>query len=268
MPTTNETRIAPKSVLRHRPIGDATSVKGADKQANTPIPAVPRASRLHSTESDDVAEWERVTARASTPKGKTAQDVLYSRRPPTRVKMLTRAPRSKGSSTKDTTARVHPLLYLGLGMLAMLVLWILLSALLSWISVTVNDIRYGRPRTFQTDAWVGHNEHTGLPSHFVALNLHGHIEVIEIAGGDPAHSHLYSGPQLLGSGSDLVPVTLTFVDVNGDQKPDMLIHLYATGSSPISDPQSMLFINAGTTFRPLTSSELPQVEKVLQHLRP
>jgi hypothetical protein len=73
---------------------------------------------------------------------------------------------------------------------------------------------------------------------------------------------------LYGSGSNLVPVTLTFVDVNGDQKLDMIIHLHAPGSSSNPYPASMMFINTGTTFRPPTPSELPQVEKVLQHLRP
>ena len=267
MPTTNDIRIAPKSVLRHRPIGDRTSLQGSGGNAHAPISVVQRASRLRSPESDGVAEWECVTETADTQKGKAAQEALHARRAPTRVKTLTRAPRSKGGSPKDTSTRVHPLLYLGLGMLAIIALWMLLSALLSWVNVTVNDIRYGRPRTFQTDAWVGHNEQTGLPSHFIALNLSGHIEIIEIAGGDPAHSHIYSGPQLYGSGSDLVPVTLTFVDVNGDHKLDMIIQLHSPGSSSNIDPESMVLINTGTTFRPLTPSELPQVEKFLQHLR-
>jgi hypothetical protein len=214
-----------------------------------------------------VAEWERVTETVDTQKGKTAQEALHARRTPTRVKTLTRAPRSKGGSPKDPSARVHPLLYLGLGMIAMLVLWMLLSALISWVSVTVNDFRYGRPRTFQTDAWVGHNEQTGLPSHFIALNLNGHIEIIEIAGGDPAHSRIYSGLQLYGSGKDLVPATLTFVDVNGDHKPDMMVNIPGSASSSNIDLGSMVFINTGSAFRPLAPSERPQIQEFLRHLR-
>ncbi len=109
----------------------------------------------------------------------------------------------------------HPLLYLGIGMIVMLALWTLLSLTVSWGSTTLNDLRYGRPRTFQVDAFVGHNEAAGTPSHFIALNLHGRIEVIEFPGGDSARARIYLGPQLYGTDADLIPVTLSFVDVNG-----------------------------------------------------
>src|SRR2546425_1583080 len=42
---------------------------------------------------------------------------------------------------------------------------------------------YGRPRTFQTDAVVGHNDSAASPSHFIAINLNRHVEVIECPGG-------------------------------------------------------------------------------------
>jgi hypothetical protein len=154
--------------------------------------------------------------------------------------------------------KAHPVLYLGLGMLTMLVLWTVLTGLYGWCVTTLDDLKYGRPRTFQTDAWVGHNEQTGSPSHFIAMNLHGHVEIIEITGSDPAHTHIYNGPQLYGTDSDLAPVTLNFVDVNGDHKLDMIVTFQGS---------RIIFINNGDTFRPMLPTERPLVEQALQHLR-
>ncbi len=55
--------------------------------------------------------------------------------------------------------------------------------------------------------------------------------MIEFPGGDAVHARIYLGPQLYGSGSDLVPVTLSFVDVSGHHQPDMLVHLHYKGSA-------------------------------------
>ena len=144
---------------------------------------------------------------------------------------------------------LHWLFYVGVAMLVMLLGWFLLSALLSWWHVTQDDWHYGRPRTYQTDAWVGHNEH-GTPSHFLALNLHGHSEVIEFPGGDATHAKVYLGPVLSGPGADLVPVTVSFKDVTGDGKPDMVMQM---------GEQSVVFVNdtvdGVTQFRPARAGE-------------
>jgi hypothetical protein len=83
-------------------------------------------------------------------------------------------------------------------------------------------LHYGRPRTYQVDAFVGH-EASNVPSHFVALNLHGYIEIMEFPGGDAMHARVYLGPQLYGDNADLVPVTLQFVDRRHDHHPDMFV---------------------------------------------
>ncbi len=91
---------------------------------------------------------------------------------------------------------MHPLLYLGFGMIIMLVLWTLLTLAVTWWNMTWDDIHYGRPRTFQTNAVVGYNDSPSNPSHFIALNLNGRIEVIEFPGGDASKARIYIGPQL------------------------------------------------------------------------
>ncbi|GHO67595.1 hypothetical protein KSC_064870 [Ktedonobacter sp. SOSP1-52] len=88
-----------------------------------------------------------------------------------------------------------------------------------------DDLHYGRPRTYQIDAVVGHNHDTSVtPSHFIVLNLHRQITVIEMPAGDPSKTHVYkTGIALLGSGQDLTPAQVTFKDLDGDGKPDMIV---------------------------------------------
>ncbi|GHO76593.1 hypothetical protein KSD_43640 [Ktedonobacter sp. SOSP1-85] len=104
-----------------------------------------------------------------------------------------------------------------------------------------DDIHYGRPRTYQTDAVVGHNHDSSAnPSHFIVLNLHGQILVIEIAAGDPSKTHLYkTGLNLLGSGQDVTPAEVAFKDLDGDGKPDMIVSVGG---------QSIAFKNENNTF--------------------
>jgi hypothetical protein len=130
----------------------------------------------------------------------------------------------------------------GIGMLLALALVVLLHMALNWISVTWDDVHYGRPRTSQVDAFVGH-ETTGIPSHFIALNLRGRIEILEFPGGDATHARVYLGPQLYGDNADLVPVTLRFVDTRHDHHPDMVV---------VFGENHIVFRNEQGTFRPST----------------
>jgi len=137
--------------------------------------------------------------------------------------------------------RVHWAVFVGLAMLIMIVGWLALSALGSWWQVTQDDWQYGRPRTYQTNAVVGHSDSAANPSHFIAMNLNRHIIVIEMPGGDPTKARIFDGPTLIGPGQDLVPVTLTFKDVNGDGKIDMVINV---------QDSHFVFLNENGTFRP------------------
>ncbi len=121
--------------------------------------------------------------------------------------------------------RAHWLLYVGMGMLVMVLTWILGVQITNWWQVTQDDWHYGRPRTYQVNAVVGHHDSASNPSHFIALNLNGHIQVIEFPGSDSSQAKIYVGPTLLGSGQDLAIITLTFKDVNKDGKPDMIVNV-------------------------------------------
>lgn len=142
---------------------------------------------------------------------------------------------------------IHPLLYLGVGMLAMAALFLLLSSAGAWIQTTKDDLTYGRPRTFNIDAVVGHNDSAANPTHFIAMNLNRHVEVIEQPGGDASKMKVYQITTLFGDGEDLTPVTLSFRDLTGNGKLDMLIHI---------QDQTLVMINENGTFRPAKPGEV------------
>jgi hypothetical protein len=122
--------------------------------------------------------------------------------------------------------KVHWLVYVGVGMIAALALWVTASTFLAWGTEKYNDMIYGNPRTFQTEAVVGHNKDSVIrPSHFIALNLHGQVIIVELPAGDPTKSIDYIGPALIAVGDEKIPITLTFSNVNADKYLDMIVHI-------------------------------------------
>ena len=230
-------RLTPRSAIRYRPQADDAGAD-TDEAERVPItPIVKRASRLRTPDpADEVMEWKRV-----------AEDPVPSA-PAQRGGHRGSTRRHKPLQQARKSLHMQPLLCLGIvvGMLAMIAGLALITVVGGWVSTTLDDLHYSRPRTFQTDAYVGHHEAPGMPSHFVALNLHGRLEIIEFPGGDPTHARIYLGPQLYGGDADLVPVTLSFQDRNGDHRPDMILHFQGT---------QVVFINDGGSFRPARPGE-------------
>jgi hypothetical protein len=241
----------PRSALRHRPIKATAGQQGKRPSAAASIPPVAqRASRPKQTEEDEeVSEWKRTTEDDDDARSGGVSAAARPVRTPTSHPPKTPAVKRRG------VLRGHPLLYLGIGMIVMLALWTLLTTAISWWNTTWDDLHYGRPRTFQTDAVVGQNDSAANPSHFIAINLNSRIEVIEFPGGDGSKARIYLGPQLFGPGEDLVPVTLSFVDASGNHLPDMIVHFQNT---------QIVFINDRGGFRPATPNELHAVERYLK----
>jgi len=126
--------------------------------------------------------------------------------------------------------------------LLLLVLGFSGSVVLNWAGEKFNDLQYGSPRTFQTDAIVGHNNDSDFAkSHFIAINLNGQIEIIELPAGDGSKAVSYVGPNIVNSH---IPIKVKFVDVNDDQKPDMVIEI-EDGSNKV-----MIWPNTGQKFDP------------------
>jgi len=125
-------------------------------------------------------------------------------------------------------------------MMVAIVAVLLGQLLLTWFTATWDDLHYGYPRTYQTDAFVGH-EAGRTPSHFIVLNLHGRVEILELQGSDPTKTKIYIGPHITGPGAESVLVTLQFVDPYHTHHPDMVIQFQGT---------QVVFRNVHGTFQP------------------
>ena len=105
---------------------------------------------------------------------------------------------------KPNNASIHPMLYLGVGMLAMAALFLLLSSA---------GTGYRPQKTISPMADPEHSNRCGCrtqrltskPSHFIAMNLYRHVQVIEIPGQDATKERTFQITTLFGDGEDLHP---------------------------------------------------------------
>lgn len=134
--------------------------------------------------------------------------------------------------------------------LALLAIYVLLSSIVGWGQVTLDDLRYGRPRTFHLSAEVGHGDGNGVATRLIALNLDRQVMVIEIPGGDASKTRTLTGPYLFGAGEDLTPVTMRLEDVNHDKAPDLVVSVKA---------EEMVYINRDGEFKLITPEERQQI---------
>ena len=186
-----------------------------------------------------------------------AQERLQRRRATTMIPPVAKTRRLR-------SVRFHWLFFVGLGLFIMIIGWLSFSALSSWYSTWQDDLHYGRPRTYQVDHVVGHNDSAAHPTHFIAINLNGQVLVIEIPGGDARKAKIYIAPTLFGAGQDLVPVTLSFVDCDGNGSPDLNIHIQGSdkiicfpNNGKTFDSQSTQHRGSGSHAAPPTSEKTP-----------
>lgn len=137
--------------------------------------------------------------------------------------------------------RWHPLFYVGLVFFAMVMGWIAFTLLGNWWSAKQADWKYGTPRTYQVEQFVGHADSTDHPNHFIAVNINGSIEVIELNTQTPKDDHIY----LITTVADpLMPVSLNFADSNHDGKVDMVVTI------GVGNSYAVVLLNDGTQFKP------------------
>ena len=138
--------------------------------------------------------------------------------------------------------RIHPLLWLGVFGIFLILGWFGLSAVISWYQSFQNDLTYGKQRHFEINAVVGHSDSANNPSHFTAENNNGQIIVIELPGNNVSKAKIYQIETVPGNAGN-PPVKLSFQDMNADGKPDMLVM--------IGDNSATLYVtlfNNGTEF--------------------
>ncbi|HEU5379073.1 MAG TPA: hypothetical protein VFV38_26920 [Ktedonobacteraceae bacterium] len=227
-----ERGVAPPSALRSRPIGASQTNGSGPTQARKSSPRSGARSTISSAVPEDLGlEEEEVPA-------------------PPRRRSVPPSHRQQAALSAHARPYVHPLLWLSGCLLLTVLLWIGMTQVLAWGTGVLDLMRYGNPRTFQMDAVVGQGDSPQHPSHFVAINLHGQIVILDFPAGDPSRAREFEVSSLLGQNADQVVVTLRFLDLNHDGKPEMIID--------VGEAQVFL-VNANGTFRPPGPSEQQQI---------
>lgn len=140
--------------------------------------------------------------------------------------------------------------YLVTGLLALVAIYVLLSHVVDWGRTTLNDLRFGRPRTYHLTAPVGMGAEPGAPDHFVAMNLERQVVVMYLPGGDATKVQALAGPYLFGEGEDLTPVTLRLADVNSDASSDLIVRV---------KNEEIIYMNRGGSFELISAEERQQL---------
>jgi len=120
--------------------------------------------------------------------------------------------------------RFHPLAWIGIFCIFLVLGWFGLSAVTTWYQGVQNDWTYGQQRHFEINAVVGHGDSQTNPSHFTAENNNGQIIVIELPGGNVSKAKIYQIETVPGNTGN-PPVKLSFQDMNADGKPDLLVQI-------------------------------------------
>ncbi|MFO7166669.1 MAG: hypothetical protein DIU80_001440 [Chloroflexota bacterium] len=122
----------------------------------------------------------------------------------------------------------------------------LLTPVFSWGQQKLDDLRYGYPRVTQIEGFVGHGEVGDVPTHLMALNLHGQVSIIEIPGGDATQVRSYAGPYLVGGDGRYVVPHLSLRDLTGDGQADLLLQVR---------DEIVVYVNENGSFRIMTPAE-------------
>lgn len=132
-----------------------------------------------------------------------------------------------------------------------IILFFAAQLLVARLRLLRDDWRYGRPRTMQLTAYVGHEEPPGRPTQLIALNLNRQVAVFEIPGGDVTKTRTLTGPYLFGADEDLTPVKITLALINGDKEPDLVVSIKS---------EEVIYINEGGSFRLINDAERAAME--------
>jgi hypothetical protein len=132
--------------------------------------------------------------------------------------------------------------WLCIAIIVMVVGWFLFSKVADWWTGVQDNFKYGTPfRTFQADQYMGMGDTPDHPDHFIALNLHGVIEVVQINPLDRKKDGVYV---LANVGEESTPASLTFRDTTGSGRVDVIVTIGDT------TPYTIILVNNGSTLTP------------------
>ena len=111
----------------------------------------------------------------------------------------------------------------------------------AWTSIHDNIV-YGTPfRTSQADQYMNLGDSPDHPDHFIALNLHGVIEIIQI---NPLDSKKDKSYVLASVGDQNTPASLSFRDTTGSGRIDVIVTIGE------ATPYTIVLMNTSSTLTP------------------
>lgn len=162
---------------------------------------------------------------------------------------------SKPLNTTRAPARAGTLLVwlmqASLYVLALFALSLAVSHGLSWAQRSLDDLRYGVPRTVQLAGVVGDGDSAVNPTHFIALNIEGQVSVLVLPGGDVSRLTTLPGPYVIGDDGGAAVPLLALADLTGDGAPDLLVTIRG---------ETVVYVNHVGTFALLTAEERARLE--------
>ncbi len=207
MPVIDTERPATRSVLRHRPLHVAPAGSGLRRKF---VPA-DVASSVAAVTADEQEQETRIPVR---------------RLPAHRQTPVSPASRGRQS---------HPCLFFCLGLGLAILLWVAGVQVVDWGTNALNTLRYGSPRIFQIDAVVGNGDNASHPSHFLAINLHGQVSIIEFPAGNAAKALVLASTTISGPNANQIVPTLQFIDLAHNGQPDLLVNIGGVESLLVND---------------------------------
>ena len=99
------------------------------------------------------------------------------------------------------------MIVLGLALIVMIVGWFVFTLVANGWTNTTEDWKYGNPRTYQTDQFVGQGDSPDHPDHFIVVNTHGQVIVIQLNPQYPELNHIYG---ITTASDPKTPVSLLF----------------------------------------------------------
>ena len=227
------------------------------RQTNRPYVKQPTQQSSAVQQSTQSREAIRQTTQSREAIRQTTQQ--HALRQPTQPRGTTQRPPQQRDTSQlsehSQQRQYHWLVPVGITMIIAIACYMLLYG--TWVGGKnlYNDWAYGAgTRTYHLEAVVGDHDSTGAPTHFIATNIRGNIDVLELPGGDITHAKAFPGPHLLWPNADRAVVTLEVKDVNGDNKPDIVVHVQ--GDTDLFFHQTtanFVLLNNGSGFSPMTT---------------
>ena len=153
----------------------------------------------------------------------------------------------------DTQKWDTPLLSVIVYVLALAAIVVLIGHTITWGQRTVDNVRYGMPRRVHLSGYVGHNDAHAMPTHFIALNLDGHVSVLEIPGGDIERLTVLPGPYVVGHDGPYVVPELALRDLDSNGHVDLLVTLRG---------ETVVYMNDNGGFRLMTPGERARLMEI------